>query len=439
MNKIKNLIKKYPYYSAGAIAALLAIVGFVVVFNSKDAEEVAKEATRQVATMSVTEGAEGALGVAYPTASGNSFVVRAEASGRVERAVKVGTKVTAGTIIAELDNSSERAALTQAQGYYEAAQAGAAQSDVSVDDAKTALAAAKQNAVSASRVAMTAWNNVLFNTVDELFSSPRISPGVRISASSQATELSRNRLEFNTVLSDWQKDLASLSNTSDIGTINAALDRATADVDALTRMVDSFISLLPKHQPDTVFTTSELTRLSAEFATARTTLDTQHSALSGAKSALARADEAVNSASIGGTGGAVSSANAAIKQALGSYQAAKANYDRTIVRAPFAGTITSQNVTVGDILNVGADVAIIVPEEGVETKRWWTLPLSAVKYMPDNAFVFIVNNDNVIEEIKVETGLVTASNIKVTGLNGSENVIKDVRGLKAGERVEVAN
>src|SRR5690606_31872400 len=206
-----------------------------------------------------------------------------------------------------------------------------------------------------------------------------------------------------------------------------------------TEMVDTFITLIPKHQPDTVFTASDLASLSTEFAAARSSLDTQRAALSSAKTALTRAEENVNSASIGGTGGAISSANAAMKQALGAYQAAKAAYDRTIGRAPLAGTITSQNVTVGDISNVGTDVAIIVPEEGVETNRWWTLPLSAVKYTPDSAFVFMVNNDGVIEEVKVETGLVTAGSIKVTGLTGSENVIKDVRGLKVGERVEVAN
>ena len=60
-----------------------------------------------------------------------------------------------------------------------------------------------------------------------------------------------------------------------------------------------------------------------------------------------------------------------------------------------------------------------------------------MKYTPDNAFVFVVNGDNKIESIMVETGLVTANNIRVTGLKGDETIVTDVRGLKTGDQVEV--
>ena len=177
--------------------------------------------------------------------------------------------------------------------------------------------------------------------------------------------------------------------------------------------------------------------IASEFAAAQATLNTQTANLEAAKIALRRAEEDVNSAAIGGTGGEVSAANAQIKQALGVYQAALANYNRTIVRAPFAGTITTQNVKVGDIINTGTDVSIIKPDSGVETARWWHLPLSAVKYTPDNAYVFVVNSESKIEAVEVETGLVTASNIRVSGLKGDETIVKDVRGLKSGDEVEV--
>src|SRR3989344_3806592 len=325
MKNIKNFIKKHPYYTSGAVVAFVAVIGFIIFGGKNGTENTPEEATRKVETLNVSETAEGALSIAYPTASGNSFVVRAQAGGRVNSATSAGTKVEAGSIIAEIDNASERAALTQAQGSYEAALASAAQSDVGVADAETALVAAKQAAISADRAAMTAWNGVLLNTVDQLFSNPRISPGVRISASGQATELNQSRSELSTVLNDWQKDVAAISSNSDSPTILAALNRAISDVERLTRMVDIFISLIPRHEPNEVFSASDLSTLSSEFSTARATLDTHHAALLSAKSTLVRAEEAVNSAAIGGTGGAVSSANAAIKQALGSYQAAKAS------------------------------------------------------------------------------------------------------------------
>lgn len=438
MKKIQSFIKKYPYHFAGvAILAVVAIVVFIKMSSSEDPVEEAS--SRKVQTLNVSEFAEGALGVAYPTASGNSFVIRSEAGGRVNVTSKSGEKVEAGQIVAELDNASERAALTQAQGSYEAALAGAARSDVSLADAETALTASKQDAVNASKAAMTAWNSVLYNTVDELFINPRVNPpGVRINAEGQAPAINDERVTLNTVLSDWQKEIASLSNSNNTTSLTSALDQAISRVDRLSRMVDTFIPLIQKQEDNDVFTDAELARLSGEFATARATLNSQHSALSSAKSALLRAEETVNSATIGSTGSEVSSANASIKQALGAYQAAKANYDRTIVRAPFAGTVASLNIVVGDIINVGTDVAIIIPEEGAVTTRWWELPLSAVKYTPDNAYVFTIKEDGVLEAITVETGLVTSNNIKVTGLKGDERVVTDVRGLKAGDKVEIS-
>lgn len=440
INKIKQWLKTHPYHSGVGALLLLALVVYLLSQGGGNDTGPAESAERQVKTMAVSEYSAGALGVAVPTASGNSFVVRSEANGRVNRAIKPNTKVEQGTIIAELDNSAERASLTQAQGAYEAALAGAARSDVGVVDAKTGLTSAKQGAISADRDALNAWNSVLFNTVDELFINPRINPpGVHVNAEGLATTLNRDRFDLNTVLSDWQKDVNSLSPSANSATLISALDRAISRTDQLASMVDTFITILPKQKTDEIFTAAEISRLSTEFAAARATLNSNRMALESAKSALKLAEEGVNSAEIGGTSSQVSAANAAIKQALGIYQAAKASYDKTLVRAPFNGTVTSLNVTVGDIIGIGTDVSIIVPEEGVETTRWWSLPLSAVKYTPDNAYVFTVDGEDKIVATPVETGLVSANNIKVTGLKGDESIVEDVRGLKSGDKVTVAN
>lgn len=438
MKKMIEWLKTHPYHSAFGALLIISLLIFAIFSGdgTGEAEQTAK--VEEVEIIKVVDFGSGAIGVAYPTASGNSFVVRSESSGRVERVIAAGQEVEAGTVIAALDNASERAALTQAQGTYEAALAAAAKSDISLSDAKTALSAEKNDALATNRAALAAWNNVLYNTVDQMFINPRLdSPGVRISAEGQAVVLSRERIALNTVLSDWQKQLPNLSPASETRTITDSLDQAIATVNRLGAVVDTFISLIPKQKVNEVYTSSELARLSSEFAMARATLNTQRSNLESARSSLLRAEETVNSATIGGTGGQISAADAAIKQALGSYQAAQAVYERTIIKAPFAGTITSMNVSVGDIIGTGADVSIIVPAEGAETTRWWNLPLSAIKYTPDNAYVFKVNGEGKLEAIEVETGLVTTNSIKVTGLQGDEILVKDVRGMKAGDEVKI--
>ena len=438
MKKIFEWLKTHPYQSAFGAVLILSLLAFVLLSGDGTNEEELATKTTEVETIKVADFGSGAVGVAYPTASGNSFVVRSQSSGRVDRVIAVGKEVEAGTVIAELDNGSERAALTQAQGTYEAALAAAAKSDISLADAKTALLAEKSDALAANRAALAAWNNVLYNTVDQMFINPRLdSPGVRISAEGQAVELSRERIALNTVLSDWQKQSPSLSPSSETRTITDSLEKAISTVNRLGTMVDTFIALIPKQKVNEVYTSSELSRLSSEFAAARATLNSQRSSLESAKNSLLRAEETVNSATIGGTGGEISAADAAIKQALGSYQAARAAYERTIVKAPFAGTITSINVSVGDIIGTGADVSIIVPAEGEETTRWWNLPLTAIKYTPDNAYVFKISGDGKLEGIEVATGLVTTNSIKVTGLQGDETLVKDVRGMKAGDEVKI--
>lgn len=440
LEKLYKKFGKRAVWVTADVAALLLIVTIIIVLsgNKEEAKEV-EESKPTVETINVSDYQTGALGVTAPTADGRSFVVRAEIGGRVNKVNKTG-EVAQGTVIAEIDNAAERAALLQAEGVYEAALAAANKSDIDVDDARFALANAKEEAINANRAALTSFNSVLFNTVDELFSNPRQqNPGVRISSSGKADSMGEDRVELQATLENWQKDLSTLNADQSTASLVNAIDTAIARVGDLTSMVDIFIELLPKHAPDDEFTATELSTLQSEFSTARGTLNTERTSLESAKTTLLRAEEAVKSAEVGASGGTTSAADAQIKQALGAFRAAQASYNKSLVRAPFAGNITSLNVAVGEIINPGADVAIILPNEGVETESSFSLPLSAIKYTPAGAYVFTVTEDNTIRGVAVETNLVTTNSINVTGLNGDEIVVKDIRGLKEGDQVELAS
>lgn len=439
MQTITNFIKKYPYRTGGLTLIVLLLI--ILIVNNKGGADSQDLSTtiREVELTSVSEYSSGSIGVAVPTATGNSFVIRAESSGRVNRVIEPQTKVTQGDVVAELDNAAQLAALTQAEGVYEAALAAGAKSDISVTDAKSAVQAAKQSALDTNRTALATWNNTLFNTIDQVFSNPRTStPGVKITTDGQANILNDERVAMRGVLSDWQDEVNSLSvqNTNSDNIANA-LENSVSRIDRLLNMIDILIPLLAKQDADGVWSESSLVSLRSQFATARSSLNTERSSLQSDKIALDRAEDSLNSAQIGGTSSELSSANANIKQALGGYQAAQNAYDKTFVKAPFSGTVVSLNVSVGNIINAGTDVAIILPDNGVVTERSFILPLSAVKYTPENAYVFTLNDSSEIHAIEVETGLVTTNNITVTGLNGDENIITDVRGLKAGQLVKV--
>lgn len=278
----------------------------------------------------------------------------------------------------------------------------------------------------------------MYSTVDQLFSRAYEKfPSLKIEHADLPPSLSRDRGELNQALSAWQKDAQALSDKSAPAELKSNIDTAISRIDQLSNLVNTLIAIMPKIRPNDTFSEADLARISTGLSGGQASLDAERSALQSAKVNLTRAEEAVSGAEIRGTGSEISAANATIKQALGSYQAAQAAFNKTIVRAPFGGTLASLNVAVGDIVNYGSDVAIIVPEDGVETETSFRLPLSAVKYTPDGSMVFVVTDEGIISSVKVQAGLVSSGNIKVTGLTGEERIVLDVRGLKEGQKVNV--
>ncbi len=437
LKNTKNNIQKHPIISG--VIFLIIIAGTITsFFTSKEVkDEEANDNPRTVEIIEVSDFRSGALGISSPIAGGDSFVIRAESSGKITKVANL-TEVSQGTIIAEIENSAQRAALLQAQGAYEGTLAMAEQSNIGAVDANTALTAAKNEAVNTNKSALTAWTSTMYNVVDQVFNKPLEKfPGVEIDAFGEAPQISRERGSLNETLKNWNQDAQRLNAGMTTAEIIIGIDSAITNTNRLSTLVNQFVLLLPRQKVDNPLPQEYITALQNSFASAQATLDAQKSALERAKTGLQRAEEGLKSAEISGTSGTISSANAQTKQALGSYQAARSAYEKTIVRAPFAGKISSVNVNMGDIVNYGSDVAIITPNEGESTEVSFLLPLSAVKYTPDGATVFVINQEGNLETIQVETGLVTASSIKITGLTGEEKIVKDIRGLRAGDKVEV--
>jgi multidrug resistance efflux pump len=414
LNSIKAFVITHKWYVLAAVVAIIAVAYFVL--RDDGAVEEPAVTHRAVEMISVADYARGALGVAVPTANGNSFVIRSEAGGKVTRAVSAGA-VAQGALVAQVENSAQRAALTQAEGSYEAAVAAAGGNETSQESAR-------QDAVRTWTTATVAVAETLRTAIDEYFGQVNATQGAsgfRLEAFGAAQEFNdtRTTIEDN-VLERWETERVTEANAA------AELQELDTDLTAIGSLVDRIAALVPRQQITDAYTEADRSADATALATARAAITTQQENVDAARTAITNAS---------GSGDA--SAQAQVKQALGSLQAARAAYDKTIIRAPFAGTLTSVNVKAGDVISTGSDVAIIVPKEGAETERSFALPLSAVKYTPAGALVYLVNAEGTLESRAVETGLVTAQSITVMGLNGDETIVKDVRGLKAGEKVEV--
>lgn len=396
------------------ILIVVAIIGFSFLRNDNTVPEV-KPGLPQVEVLSVADYGKGALGVAVPTANGNSFVIRAEAGGKITRAAQSGV-VAQGTIVAQLENSTQQAALTQAEGAYEAAVAASGGNETSQD-------AAQKDAIRTWTSTTASAAKTIRSSIDTYYGNVRSTQGAsgfQLQAFGAADEFNTARTSVEKIFDRWETEQVSESNSA------IKLVQLSNDLVQIGDLIDRIAALIPRQKTSDIYTETDRADDVTTLATARASITTLQTEVDSARTAISNASK---------TGSAA--AQAQVKQALGALEVARSAYAKTIIRAPFAGTLVAVNVRAGDVISTGSDIAIITPQEGVETTRSFALPLSAVKYSPAGAFVFLVNADGVLESHKVQTGLVTVNSISVEGLDGTEQIVRDVRGLKSGEAVVV--
>jgi multidrug efflux pump subunit AcrA (membrane-fusion protein) len=156
-----------------------------------------------------------------------------QSSGVVKRInVKEGDNVRAGQVLAVLDQGnssasleSARGALVQAQANYEKVKSAATAQDIAVsqaavDAASVTLENAKQdllneisNAYNSANTAVLSYTNNLFSNAQS--SSPQFSVVGTVQTNNQAvSNANSDRVAINTLLTDWQTKVSTLSETN---------------------------------------------------------------------------------------------------------------------------------------------------------------------------------------------------------------------------------
>ena len=181
---IKTLPRLYSI-GGGVVIAAAVVLGLHFAFKATPAPVAPPEVTHvELASVSSLSDQAGPLQVTGNVTSLSQATVLAESSGEiVSLSHALGDRVAAGDVIASFQNSSQQAAVLQAQGAYEAAQAALAkatgstaqnssitstQAGQSVQNAATAAAAALQSAYAAL-------DDAVDTKADQLFSNPQSS------------------------------------------------------------------------------------------------------------------------------------------------------------------------------------------------------------------------------------------------------------------------
>jgi RND family efflux transporter MFP subunit len=344
---------KFGWLKVGIVAVLLIIV-VVTAASFLGGSKPAEEASSQLRTVELRTVAElssdaAPLSVAGNVSSKSEASVRAEIGGQITRINStLGAQVSAGQVIAEVSNASQRAAVAQAQGAVDAASSGGATS-------QTTLASAKQSATAALLSAYGSVDKAIHTDIDPMFSNPKSAlPQFNVTSSDSQAKLDteNTRSSVTPILTRQQAKALSLSSSDDL---ISEITITQKELRAVRDFLDTVIRTLNSGIATNGVSDAAIDAYIATANAARSSVTASISALVAAQSAIETSSQSANT-----TSGASA---AALTQAQAGLAAARANLEKTIVRAPISGTVNSFSLKVGDYLSPG-QLAVTIANNG---------------------------------------------------------------------------
>ncbi len=391
MDTLRNIlayIKRLPrLYSIGGAALIVvaALLGLHFAFKAAPAPAAPPEITHvEVASVSSLSNQAGPLQVTGNVTSLSQATVLAESSGEiVSLSHALGDRVAAGDVIASFQNGSQQAAVLQAQGAYEAAQASlskatgstAQNSSITSTQADQTVENAARAADAALQSAYAALDDAVDTKADQLFSNPQSSSATllpfTIPDSQLIVNIENERVALGRVLDNAQ----SFADASTSGSVDSDVTLMISDAQTVLAFLNDLVEGINEAVPNQSVSAAVIAADQASVAAARTEVISAISSLMSAKSAydgdVASAQSAANSAG-SGTESDVATAQADVKSALGALDAAQASLENTIIRSPISGTIVSLPITLGDYVSSFSQVAEVSNPGALEVDAYVT-------------------------------------------------------------------
>lgn len=360
----------------GAAGIVLGLLGARTLFGHS-AGTVIESSVPQVTVSSVADlsNQSSPLSLVGTVQSTAQATVLAESSGAVTAVYRsLGDHVAAGSVLATLENSSQQAAVLQAQGGVDAAQ-------VALNKIGVGTESAKSGALNALLSAYSSVDSAIRGTADPMFTNPTgDSPQFTVNSTNSQLVVSLNYTRPS-LTALWNRETAragSLAHTDDLAT---ELSTTIGEVRTVRNFMDSILTVLNSGIPSTTVSQTTITAYIASATAARTALTTTLSSLTAAQSALTSAQQPGAS----GASPDVAAGEAALKQAQGALAAARATLEKTILRTPISGTLNSFSLNLGDYVQSQSPVATIANNSALEI----------VAYLSQQDSVSIVVGDTV--------------------------------------------
>lgn len=470
----------------GVVAIMALLMGLSSITRGNTANSETTFPTVTIASLRSLSGTVSTIPVVGSVRSITEAELLAQSSGTVTSVrTKLGASVPPGFVIAELENASQRAAVLQAEGQYEAAVA--ARKGASVTD----IAATARNTYA---TAYSTLDTLLKSYIDTFYGDPiTYGPTFLIGYGSfDYAHFPTRRQELTRAMDAWRARLT----TADSIDPETLLDEADAALRRAIALGNDIAAAATRINSDA--TSAQL----AALASARSGFTTLQASVTAAKLAFQ-----------GQNTSATAGADASVKIALGTLRAAQAQYEKTLVRAPIGGTVNFLPIQVGDYVTAlshvatiaqngtleivayisethrpnvsvgtevlvdeqypavitqiapaldpvtkqieirvaltsasplvsGQSVRIALPSEAPseESSGPLLLPLTALKLTPSARVLFSIGADDRLLAHPVEIGDVRGDRIEIlTSLPTDLQIVTDARGLSEGQKVNVSS
>jgi multidrug efflux pump subunit AcrA (membrane-fusion protein) len=307
----------------------------------------------------------------------NEATIRAESGGQLRVVYKkLGDYVMAGQIIAEFENSAERASVTASEGGYEQAKASRDIARINKGSSDTSLSDTKTSAINTIASTYNTMDDAIRVKSNPLFSNPdNTQAELLLTVPDQALtiKIKNEKVLLENVLTSRALRNKTLSQNSDLIAELTTLEEETKQVKTY---LDDVALALSKSLPNGTFSQSALDGFKINITNARSQISGSLSSIVGSRSAL---NGSITSSAIAktnysdtATGASSASSDAQVKSALGNYQASLARLEKTIVRSPLSGTLNSLSITTGDYIAPYTEIGVVSNNGALEVVAYGT-------------------------------------------------------------------
>lgn len=375
---LKSLGTKRKWVAVVAVSVIVAGVGYAAFSPRAGVDDGPGKSFRTVSLVTIGEYSTNLppLSLVGQVKSQSEASITAEAQGVVSRVYhSLGDWVSAGTIIGELENASERASVQHAEAARDAAAAtlektklGTRDEQLSVliitrDNAEESLRTAELTAENTIRSAHATVADAVRRSVDDAFSNPETNQPSLIpnTSNSQLESDAENlRVSIQSILERHEN----MQVKGSINDLDYELELVAKELVEVREFISTTISALNNAIPSTEVTSSEIDawRLASNSAltsinNARTSILSITDTLDSRRASLAIAEKNLEQGQTGGQLEDIQAAEANLRQAEANLQSARVALQKTLLRSPISGVIESINLEQGQFVSTLTPVA----------------------------------------------------------------------------------